>query len=136
MSTHDDPQFERYLKQFRPLGPEALAKRRPGVRSAVPAFAWAAAAGVILGAILLSISFHTYRTHSSLGFVQSTRQEVDGKRLVTSKSLTVRNATTLLATAPSFEEAIDDVTVAPETVPLPKDKHSALAILSMGPTKL
>jgi hypothetical protein len=133
---HDDPQFERYLKQFRPLEPEAMPKRHPGVRGVVGFFVWAAAAVVVLGAISLLISLRAHRTHASVGVGQSTTQEASSERLVSSKPLTVRSANALLATAPSFEEAIDEITASPETVPLPKGKHSALAVLSKGQTKL
>jgi hypothetical protein len=132
---HDDPQFERYLKQFRPLEPEALPKYL-GARGRVTPLAWAVAAVVILGAISLSISLRSHRTHSSLGVEQNTKQEAGSERLASSRPLTLRTANTLLTTAPSFAEAIDEITAAPETVPLPKDKHSALAVLSQGATKL
>jgi hypothetical protein len=133
---HDDPLFEQYLEQFRPLDPEPLPKRQKVAWGKLAPFSWATAAIVIVGASSLSIYLRAHRTHSSLGGGQSTGQEAAGDRLVSSKPLTTGSANTLLVTGPSFEQAIDEITKAPETVPLPNGKHSALAVLSKGPTKL
>ena len=53
-SIHDDEQFERYLKQFRPLAPDALptVKHRSSRRTFVLA-AWAAVAAVAIIALLI-----------------------------------------------------------------------------------
>jgi hypothetical protein len=132
--NHSDDQFKEYLRQFHPVEPDPLPKGHQRVRGTVAQLAWAAVI-VMIGAISLTIFLRAHRTQSSSG-VGPTKREVSADRLVSSKPLTIRSADALLATAPSFEEAIDEMTAAPETVPLPKDKHSALAILSKGPTKL
>jgi hypothetical protein len=58
------------------------------------------------------------------------------EQLVTTPPLTIRGANALLATAPTFKAAVDEMAFSSRTTPLPKDKHSALTELSKEKTKL
>jgi hypothetical protein len=136
-----DDQFESYLRRFRPLAPEALPKHigRRTWSMAVLA-AWAAAAAIMLGAVMLTISPRLSQTHSPL--VAEKRAEPSAKReggaaqLVNPQPLTIRSANALLATAPSLKAALDEMAFPPHAAPAPKDKRSALAELAEEKTKL
>jgi hypothetical protein len=126
---HEDEQFERYLKEFHPLAPDALPTEKRKDRRApriVALAAWVAAAAAVLGVVALTIFPRLDGTHSSLGAVP----EFSTERLANTQPLTVRRANALLATAPSFEEAVEEMAFPPPATQLPKDKHSALAVLS------
>ena len=123
----DDERFESYLRQFRPLVPEALPiPRRP--RSVTWIWAAAFAAVVILGVLgLRMVSHRTGRqgtTPASVEVVQPTRP------------LTMRNANALLASAPSYKAAVDSMAFHPQDSTIPKDKQSALAVLAKEKIKL
>jgi hypothetical protein len=128
-----DGRFEGYLKKFRPLAIESLPIERPSrvIRRRFVLMMVGAAAAVLLVAALLS--------HSRAG--RTDKQEavasaVGAERLANTRPLTMRSANALLATAPSFEAAVDEMAFPPQTSPLPKDQHSALAVLSEERIKL
>jgi hypothetical protein len=52
------------------------------------------------------------------------------EHLANTRSLTMMNANALLAASPSLEAAVDELAFQPQGTPLPKDRHSALAVLS------
>jgi hypothetical protein len=130
----DDQRFEAHLKQFRPLAPGPLQVEGLGFapgRSFVRA-AWTAAAAAVLVAAVIVF-------HSSTGEPRATlpiESLAGAEQLVNTPSLTIRSANALLATAPSFQAAVDEMAFSSKATPLPKDKHSALAELSKEKTKL
>jgi hypothetical protein len=129
----DDERFESYLKQFRPLLPDALPvheiRRIPRRRSALTTWAASGAvAVVILGVASLRTVNHRVGTepkHSdSVQFRPPTR------------ALTLREANALLATAPSYKAAMNELAFHTKSSVLPKDKKSALAVLGKEKIKL
>jgi hypothetical protein len=128
----EDEQFETYLKQFRPLVPDLLpvnqtrlAPRRHfglTIRAAGPVVAMA-----IVGTAGLLILNHRRDEES----YQATKV-----KLLASGPLTVRRADDLLASAPSYKALMSELTFPPKSSPVPKDKQSALAVLSKEKIKL
>ncbi|MFZ0759592.1 MAG: hypothetical protein WAM69_06525 [Candidatus Sulfotelmatobacter sp.] len=142
MPIHDDEQFEGYLKGFRPLATEALPtekrKHRRARSKAASQFAWAASAAVMLGAVMLTISSGLKHIHSSQS-KQSTegrQQSVVTPQPANIQPLTIRSANALLATAPSFKAALDEMAFPGQTTPASKGKRSALAELTKEDEKL
>jgi len=128
-----DKEFEAHLKQFRPVAPQPLpvdshvhAPRRWLVLAA-----WAAIAATVVVAVAV-FTFHP-RLSRIAPPVENT---AIADQLAKSQSLTLRSANALLATAPSFKDALDGIAFPPKPAPLPADKHSALAELSKEKTKL
>jgi hypothetical protein len=126
----DDEQFEKYLKQFRPVMPEALvvqeqvrARRRP-----LLFVAWAAVAAAILAAVLLSLRFYQHPS--------PVRETTTVEPLAGPQPLTIASANALLAHAPSFKAAVESVAFRPGAEPVAEGKHSALALLSKEKIKL
>ena len=126
MPILDDEQFERYLKEFRPLAPESLQiqkrpsrARRPFV---VTMWASACAASVLLAFLL----WHRPKPP----------QPASAPQLAGSPSLTIGRANALLVHAPSLKEAFDDLSFQPQPVSQPEGKQSALAALSKENIKL
>jgi hypothetical protein len=133
VQSPDDERFEAYLKQFRPLATDSLpivSHRHVFGRWFVFAAAAAALAAVFVTAILAP--------HNRTGRVYSTRveQTVGTERLVNTQSLTIRSADVLLATAPSFKAAVDEMAFSNEATQLSKDKRSVLAVLGKERTKI
>jgi len=132
--TLDDERFEAYLKQFSPLVPEPLptVEPRPGARRKFILGAWAAAAAaiVILGAVTFHIRAKNPRVGEPIGNAGSF------EHLQENQPLTMRSANALMAKAPSFKAMVDDMAFRSQTVPLPKGKHSAVAVLAKEKTKL
>lgn len=128
-----DKKFEAHLKQFRPVAPQPLpvdshvhAPRRWLVLAA-----WAAIAATVVVAVAV-LTFHT-RPSRIAPPVENT---AIADQLAKPQSLTIRSANALLATAPSFKDALDGIAFPPKPAPLPADKHSALAELSKEKIKL
>jgi hypothetical protein len=127
-----DEKFETHLKQFRPVDPQPLPVERR-VHAPQRWFvlaAWAAAAAAVVAVAV--IGFHA--RPGRIAPPVETFAVVD--QPVKPQSLTIRTANALLATAPSFKEAIDQMAFPPKPAPLPADKHSALAELSKEKIKL
>jgi hypothetical protein len=61
---------------------------------------------------------------------------METEHLVNPHPLTIRDANALLATAPSFKAAVDGMAFQSKAISLPKDKRSALAVLSEEKNKL
>jgi hypothetical protein len=130
----DDQNFEAHLKQFRPLAPGPLQIEGLGSAPRHPFLlaAWTAAAAAAL--VVAVIVFH-----SRTGEPRATppiESLAGAEQLVNTPSLTIRSANALLASAPSFQAAVDEMAFSAKATPLPKDKHSALAELSKEKTKL
>ena len=127
-----DEKFEAHLKQFRPVAPQPLPVERR-VHAPQRWFvlaAWAAAAAAVVAVAVLGFHARPGRIAPPV----ETFAIVD--QLVKPQSLTIRTANALLARAPSFKEAIDQMAFPPKPAPLPADKHSALAELSKEKIKL
>jgi hypothetical protein len=127
-----DEKFEAHLKQFRPLAPQPLpvdihvhAPRRWFAFAA-----WAAATAAVVAVAVLAF-------HARPGRIAPPVESFAiADQLVKPQSLTIRTANALLATSPSFKDAIDGIAFPPKPAPLPADKHSALAELSKEKIKL
>jgi hypothetical protein len=115
----DDEQFERYLKEFRPLAPESLQteRQRSGSRRPFVVTAWAAACAALLLAFLW---WHRPQPP----------QPASIQQLAGSQPLTIGRANALLLQAPSLKEACDQLSFQPPPVSQPAGKQSALAVLS------
>lgn len=127
MPIRDDEQFEKYLKQFRPVVPEALAvKEQVRVRRPLLLVAWAAVAAAVLLAVMVSVFLH--RPPHRPGEVKTSRPRVE--ELNNQQPLTIAKANALLAEAPSFKVAIDNMAFQSESKPISEGRYSALALLS------
>jgi hypothetical protein len=129
----DDEQFEKYLKQFRPVTPEALtvkeqvkSRRRPLLFAAL-----AAVASAVLLAVMVSV-FLRWPPHRP-GEVRTSRPGVE--ELNNPQPLTIAKANALLAEAPSFKAAVDNMAFQSESRPISEGRYSALALLSEEETK-
>ena len=132
MPTLDDEQFERYLKQFRPLVPEPLpaSSRQPASRWRFAFAAWAiAGAAVVIAAILMFQLWPTPVPKFDMAIETHSEQ-------LTKQPLTMAAANALLAQSPSVEAVFDQMTFHSQSAHLPKGKQSALAVLSQDNNKL
>jgi hypothetical protein len=121
-----DRQFEGYLKQFHPLAIEPLPierSRRVIRHRSVLAMVGAAAA------ILLAAVFLHFRA-GRIDRLEAVAGRGSDERLARSQLLTMSSANALLASTPSFDEAVEEMAFPPQTTPLPRDQYSALAVLS------
>ena len=129
-----DEEFEVYLKQFRPLAVKPLPMENPSQtsRRRFVFAAWAtAAAAVIFIAAALAFHARNGQAHPS----DAAGSLASGERLSDLQPLTIGGANALLAHAPSLEMALDRVPFHPQITQLPKDKQSALAVLSQDNDK-
>ena len=132
MPIRDDEQFEKYLKQFRPMAPDALpVKKQVRARRPLLFAAWAAVAAAILVAAMVSVFLHWPRHRP--GEVIKSRAGVE--ELNAPQPLTIAKANALLAEAPSFKAAIDNMAFQSESKPISEGRYSALALLSEEETK-
>lgn len=120
MPILDDEQFERYLKEFRPLAPESLQieKRASRARRSFASMTWAAACAASL--LLAFLLWHRPRP----------AQPANVPQLASSASLTIGRANALLVHAPSLKEAFDGLSFQPKPASQPQGKQSALTVLS------
>jgi hypothetical protein len=133
VQTHDDEQFEAYLKRFQPIAPEPVATFGVGHSSRRPLSlrTWLAIAAIlVVGAVISHI-------RSTRGVVPNTPTDVAvNVRHAPSEPLTMGSANVWLATTPSFKAALDDLAFRSQTRPLPQGKQSAVAVLSKEKIKL
>ena len=131
MPTLGDERFEVYLKQFRPLVPEPLPTVGLGhqARRTFVLWAWitAAAAILVIGGLTLHIRSNRARIIERVG---------NSERFMDDRPLTIRTANVLLAKAPSFKAMVDDMAFRSQTIPVPKGKRSAIAVLGKEKIKL
>jgi hypothetical protein len=122
-----DDRFEAYLKRFHPLSIATLPVERPSrtIRRGFVLVTTGAAAVILLVAAIVAHS-RAGRTDK----LEAVANAVGAERLANTRPLTMRSANLLLAAAPSFEAAVEEMAFPPQTTPLPKDQHSALAVLS------
>lgn len=120
MPILDDEQFESYLKEFRPLAPDALRiEKQPGrARRLFVVMAWSAA-----GAASLLLVFLWW-------YLRRPAQPGSVPQVVASQSLTIGRANSLLVHAPSLKQAFDELSFQPQPAWQPQGKQSALAVLS------
>ena len=126
MPILDDEQFERYLKEFRPLALESLQIEKQPVRARRP-FAlalWAAACAASL--LLAFLLWHRPKP----------RQPANIPQIAGSQSLTIGRANALLVHASSLKEACDQLSFQSKPASQPEGKQSALAVLSKENIKL
>jgi hypothetical protein len=129
-----DEKFERYLKQFRPLAPEPLPRKRQ-IRMTSHRFVFAvgvAAAAAFLVVISSAVYLRRNPIHSPVGAGPTK----DAERSIDSQPLTIGRANALLTRSPSFKTAIDQLAFRSPAIQTPDDSHSALAALSKEKTKL
>jgi hypothetical protein len=128
----DDERFETYLRQFRPQVPDPLpvsdVKRAPGPHFGLTIWV----AGCVLAMVILAAAGFRVLNHRHADVSYHSA----GVRLPVSAPLTMRRADDLLAAAPSYKAVMNELTVRPESSPFPKDKQSALAVLSKEKIKL
>jgi hypothetical protein len=127
-----DEKFEAHLKQFRPLAPQSLPveSRLQAPRRLLAA--WTAAAAALVAVAVLAFHVRPGRPR----ITPPVESVAIANQLAKPQAFTIRTANALLATAPSFKDAIDGMAFPPKPAPLPADKHSALAELSKEKTKL
>ena len=120
MPILDDEQFERYLKEFRPLAPESLQVEKQPSRARRPfiLMMWAAACTASL--ILAFVLWHRPKP----------AQPTNAPQVTASQSLTIGRANALLVHSPSLKEAFDELSFQPQPASQPQGKQSALAVLS------
>lgn len=129
MPIRDDEQFEKYLKKFHPVAPEALPmKEQVRVRRPLSFAAWAAVAVVLL--VMVSVFLH-WPPHQRE--VRTSRLGVE--ELNNPQPLTIAKANALLGEAPSFKAAVDHMAFQSESRPISEGRYSALALLSEEETK-
>jgi len=132
VQTPDDERFETYLKQFKPLLPDALpdtTRERTLPRHWILAI-WSAgaAAVIILGAI--GWRMLPGRVSGRPGNPQPVSVTLPAR------PLTLRDASTLLAAAPSYKAALDEMAFHPQPSAVPNDQRSAVTVLSKEKIKL
>lgn len=131
MPTPDDERFETYLKQFRPLVPDALPlhKRERAFSRYRVLGIWGAgaAAAIILGLI-------GFRVRPGQPGSPNNPQSVGVNAVA--QSLTMRDANSKLARAPSYKAALDEMAFHRQGSTVPKDKQSAVAVLAKEKIKL
>ena len=127
MPILDDEQFERYLKEFRPVAPESLQiQEQPS--PARPRFAYLAWAAACVALLLVFVLWHRPRPAQPPSAPQLAGSQ--------SQSLTIGRANALLVHAPSLKEAFDELSFQPQPASQPEGKKSALAALSKENFKL
>jgi hypothetical protein len=131
--TLDDEQFERYLKQFRPLAPGPLpaSSRQPASRRPFAFATWAmAGAAFVIVAILIFQLWPRPVPQFDAAILTAAEQPAN------QQPLTLATANALLAKSPSVGAAFDQITFHSQSTQLAKGKQSALAVLSQDNNKL
>ena len=132
MPVPDDERFETYLKQFRPLVPDALPVNeiKPEPRRHFVLTIWAV--GSLVALVILGVA--TLRVLNQ-GVARQSSHSVTVK-LPAPTPLTMQRANALLAKAPSYKAAMNELAFPLKSLTLPKDKQSALVVLSKEKIKL
>jgi hypothetical protein len=130
--TPEDERFENYLRQFRPLVPDALPiQRRESASSRYRVLAiWCAGAAAVI--VVGTFGFRMIRSRVS----QSPRTSEPVVLNAPMRPLTMSAANALLATAPSYKSALDEMAFHPQRSTVPKDKQSAISVLAKEKIKL
>jgi hypothetical protein len=132
VSTFDEQQFEKYLKQFRPLAPTSLRIGNHGrpIRRRIVFAAWAAATALSIAAVIMM-----WPRSKPTTLVERTGSLAGLEQIANSQPLTIGSVNGLLAHSPSVKAAVDLVAFRPRAAQLPKGTQSALALLSKEDTK-
>lgn len=131
MPTLDDDRFEAYLRKFRPIVPDALplkANKQKSWRRLLLRSAVAAAVAVILGVVGLHVADNRVTEKPS----NSASPEAASRK----RPLTMQEANELLARAPSYKSAMDNLVFRSQGSVISNDKQSALAVLGKEKIKL
>jgi hypothetical protein len=128
--TPDDERFETYLKRFRPLTPDSLPINKS--ERAFPRYWVLGISGAAVVIILGMVSFRTI--HNSVPESPMGQQSVTVNARM--QPLTMRDVNALLATAPSYKAALDEMAFHHQPSTVPKDKQSGLAVLAKEKIKL
>jgi hypothetical protein len=133
----EDENLEKYLRTFRPVAPAHLPSVAPvfGGRRSLLFRSWAALAAVVLVSTALMTRWHS-KPSPSIGGHRGMDQ---GEILSPPHALTMGEANSLLAHAPSDKVAVDAIAIQAfrsQSIPLTKGTHSALVVLSKEKTKL
>lgn len=134
MPSPDDERLESYLRQFRLVAPPPLPAEMPSRprRNWLLAAASLAAAAIVLIVAAFNLQVRSDRPSATPGASLGASAE----RVENPKPLTLRRANALLAAAPSFKAAIDEVSSQPLIVLPAHGKTSALVVLSKEKSKL
>jgi len=128
----DDERFETYLKQFQPLVPDALPINK--CERVLPRHwvfgMWSAGAAAVI--LLCVISLRTILSRVS-GW-GGNPQSVSVNQSI--QPLTMRDANSILSTAPSYKAALDKMAFQRQRSTVPKDKQSAVTVLAKEKIKL
>jgi len=127
----DDEQFEKYLKQFRPLVPDLLPieiRHAPRRHLALAIWAVGAMAIGIIGVASLWIVNHRITSQSNHSALV--------KLPTRTPLLTMRAANDLLVKAPSYKAVMNELAFPPKSLTISNDQQSALAVLSEEKIKL
>jgi hypothetical protein len=124
----DDPKFESYLRQFRPISPEKLVFKHSPETARRPRFwlLWGCAAAAILVAVLFIVRLRTTRP---------TEDIASRKTRSYTPPLTAGGANAKLNEAPSTKEALDRMAFPPQSQ-LATGEQSALSVLGKEKVKL
>lgn len=128
MPIPDDERFETYLKEFHPLVPDALPMRKRARHWVIGTWSAGTVALIMLGVVSFRI------THSRVARKPANPAPVSVSAPL--QPLTIRDANSLLATAPSYKAALDRMAFHGPASTVPKDKQSALAVLAKEKIKL
>ena len=128
MPMPDDERFETYLNEFHPLVPDALPMQKRARHWVIGMWSAGTVALIMLGVISFRI------THSGVARKPTNPPPVSFS--VPLQPLTIRDANSLLAAAPSYKVALDRMAFHGQDSTVPKDKQSALAVLAKEKIKL
>jgi hypothetical protein len=128
-----DERFEAYLKEFRPLVPEALSIGDPRHRARRKVVLWAeAAAAIAILAAATALHLYTQRVRVA----KTTDSAANTDRDAGGEPLTMRSANALMVKAPSFKVLVDEMAFRSQGISLPKGKLSAIGVLGKEKIKL
>jgi hypothetical protein len=129
----DEQQFERYLRQFRPVALEPLMakKQTRSLRRSLVLTAWAATAAAILLAAMLSVVLHKPTPPAQ----DVSKRRPGMEEFSNPQPLTIASANALLADAPSFKAAVDNMAFQQKSKPISNGRYSLLALLSKEEVK-
>ena len=132
MPTPDDEQFEAYLKQFRPTAPAALLATIPMYKRKL----WRLSALIATAAVIIILAIIVTRSQHEQIVTNVPVKSEGPTHIAADAPLTMRDANKLLADAPSFKSAVDDLAFKAERTPLAKNEQSAVHVLGKEKIKL
>jgi hypothetical protein len=134
MPVPDNEQFERYLREFRPVIPDALCLEGH-VRNKKPYhfLASTAAAAAVFIVLIVFIWSHAETNHSA----KVIQDPIEANKPVdATRPFSLGDANTLLAGTPSFKEAIEALTWQAKPSNVSSGARSVLDVLSKEDAKL